>query len=264
MPEIRGIDLVLHQDSRLALDRSSFTIPSGVITAVIGPNGSGKSSLLHAIAGLLPPSSGLVLIDGKPAALVNRVAYVFQATRVNESMPVTVTEAVGMARFSSRGWLARLGSSDRAQVQRAMERLGLQDLGGRHLRELSGGQRQRTFVAQGLAQDHDILLLDEPLTGLDSVNAEAIDAVVHEEQAAGNTVVLTTHDLAEAAAADHVVLLAGRVVASGPPAEVLTPENLADAYEAGHRHDTQGMFYDDPAHQTDARHIHRRQAPRDQ
>ncbi len=258
VPEIRAEGLTLHQDSRLALDRSSFVIPSGAITAVIGPNGSGKSTLLHAIAGLIAPTAGSLHLDGIPAGeATSRIAYVFQSTAVNEFMPVTVREAVLMARFSTLGWLGRVRPDDREKVRHAMERLDLLPLGTRHLSELSGGQRQRTFVAQGLAQDHDLLLLDEPLTGLDAVNAASIDTVVHEEQAAGRTVVLTTHDLAEAAAADHVVLLAGRVVASGQPGTVLTPDHLAEAYGSGHRHDHPDVFLDDPAHATGTRHVHR-------
>ncbi len=265
MPEVRAEDLVLHQGNGRAIDRSSFVIPDGAITAVIGPNGSGKSTLLHAIAGLIPPRSGTLTVGGIPAVEASStIAYVFQATRVNEFMPVTVREAVVMARFSTRGWIHRMEAADRAAVRKAMERLDLTDLAGRHLRELSGGQRQRTFVAQGLAQDHSLLLLDEPLTGLDAINADAIDTVVHEEQDAGHTVVLTTHDLAEAGAADHVVLLAGRVIAAGPPGVVLTPEHLNLAYGTGHRHEQPDVFFDDPAHATPERHVHKRQGGRDQ
>lgn len=254
MPEVRGHDLVLDRGGRIALDRSDFIIPSGAITAVIGPNGSGKSTLLHGIAGLIRPSAGSLLVDGVPAVEAAAcIAYVFQITAVNEYMPVTVREAVLMARFSTRGWLGRIGAEDRGRVDEAMERLDLHPLAGRHLGELSGGQRQRVFVAQGLAQDHDLLLLDEPMTGLDTVNAEAIDKVVHEEQEAGRTVVLTTHDLAEAAAADHVLLLSGKVVAVGPPDSVLTPGNLAVAYGSGHHHGHPDPFLDDPAHQAEFR-----------
>jgi manganese transport system ATP-binding protein len=139
-----------------------------------------------------------------------------------------------------------------------MERMDLVEVAHRHLAELSGGQRQRVFVAQGLAQDHDLLLLDEPLTGLDIVSAETIDSVIHEEQAAGRTVVLTTHDLTSAQVSDHVLLMGGRVVASGAPAEVLTGEHLIAAYGAALMHIGEGrVFLDDPAHIAAAsRHIH--------
>ncbi len=129
----------------------------------------------------------------------------------------------------------------------ALQQLGVADLANRHLTELSGGQRQRVFVAQGIAQDHDALLLDEPLTGLDLVSARPIDELIHSEQRQARSVVLTTHDLDEARAADHVILMNRRVVASGPPETVLTPENLGEAYGLGALHPTTGHLPDDPS-----------------
>jgi manganese transport system ATP-binding protein len=120
-----------------------------------------------------------------------------------------------------------------------MERLEITDLAKRHLTELSGGQRQRVYVAQGIAQDHAILLLDEPLTGLDITSAKTIDSIIHEEPDRGCSVVLTTHDLEEARAADHVILMAGRVVAFGKPQDVLTTRNLTNAYGLGSLHEHQ-------------------------
>ena len=118
-----------------------------------------------------------------------------------------------------------------------MERLDIAHLSRRHLTELSGGQRQRVYVAQGIAQDHTLLLLDEPLTGLDITSAKTIDAIIHDEPQHGCSVILTTHDLEEAKAADHVILTGGRVIASGRPEEVLTQANLAEAYGLGALHD---------------------------
>jgi manganese transport system ATP-binding protein len=140
-----------------------------------------------------------------------------------------------------------------------MERTGITHLASKHLTELSGGQRQRVFVAQGMAQDHDVLLLDEPLTGIDLTTAQAIDEAIHEEIERGCTVILTTHDLSEAQVADHVVLLSGRVVAAGRPDEVLTAEHLAEAYGPSLLHVEEGrIFIDDAAHMpVDQRHIHR-------
>ncbi len=260
MPEIVATDIVVLRDGRTAVDTSSFTIPDGMITAVIGPNGSGKSTILHVIGGLLEPASGTLTVGGFPPHQVReRVSYVLQTTQVNDAMPLTVGETVLMARFSGKSWLGRITAADRNAAAEAIERLDLGDIAGRHLAELSGGQRQRTFVAQGLAQDHDVLLLDEPLTALDAPSAQVIDDVVHAEQASGRTIVLTTHDLGEASAADHVILLAGQVIASGAPGDVLTPANLEQAYRSGHPHSHEhgGNFLDDPAHVTDGRHAHR-------
>jgi manganese transport system ATP-binding protein len=213
------------------LSAASFTIPSGAVTALIGPNGAGKSTLLNALAGLLHPRAGS--LDIPAAQRRGGVAYVLQATAVNEHLPLTVREAVTMGRYATAGAFRRLRSADRAAIDRAIDALDLDALANRPLHELSGGQRQRAFVAQGLAQDADLLLLDEPITGLDLVSRQHILEAIAAERAAGRAIVASTHDLGDASAADHLLLLAGRVVASGRPDDVLTDTNLADAY-GGH------------------------------
>jgi manganese transport system ATP-binding protein len=253
----RGVSI--RYGDAVAVAESDFGIPAGKVTALIGPNGSGKSTLLGAIAGLIAPATGTLTVLGHPAgAERRRIAYVLQSTKVNDAMPVTVAELVAMGRYAALGPFGRFTPSDRAVVKAAMARMDVTGLANRHLSELSGGQRQRVFVAQGLAQEHDLLLLDEPLTGLDIVSAETIDAVIHEEQAAGRTVLLTTHDLTSAQVSDHVLLMGGRIVASGPPSSVLTGDNLVAAYGSALMHIEEGrMFLDDPAHiSAAARHVH--------
>jgi manganese transport system ATP-binding protein len=213
------------------LAAASFVIPAGAVTALIGPNGAGKSTLLHALAGLLEPRSGR--LDVPAAERRGGVAYVLQATHVNEHLPLTVREAVTMGRYATLGLVRRLRHADRVAVDEALEALHITDLANRPLHELSGGQRQRAFVAQGLAQGADLLLLDEPITGLDVVSRQHILDAMAAERAAGRAVVVSTHDMGDASAADHLLLLAGRVVASGPPATVLTDVHLAEAY-GGH------------------------------
>jgi manganese transport system ATP-binding protein len=256
MPAVTATDVEFRYGSQIAIATSSFTIPKEAVTTLIGPNGSGKSTILNAIAGLTSPASGTLTVDG--AASPSRIAFVLQTTKVNNALPITVREVVSMGRYPSIGELKRLSDSDRAIVDAALERMSIADLSTRHLTELSGGQRQRVFVAQGLAQDHDMLLLDEPLTGLDLPSARAIDQVIHNEQNRCGTVIVSTHDLQEARVADHVVLLAGRVIASGTPTEVLTAEHLKEAYGTAHLHDEGGEFFlDDPAHRpTDEPHVH--------
>jgi iron complex transport system ATP-binding protein len=230
-------DLVLGHGSHVAVQASSFTIPMGQVTTVIGPNGSGKSTLLHAIAGLITPLAGsLRVLDAHPHDMREHLSYVLQYTTVPVGTPITVAETVMMGRYPSMGLFRRPTAEDRARVREAMDRLRITDLAARHLSELSGGQRQRVYVAQGIAQEHDVLLLDEPLTGLDIASAQTIDEIIHQEPTGGCTVIQTTHDLDEARAADHVVLLAGRVIAAGPPEEVLTAEHLMTAYGLGGLH----------------------------
>jgi manganese transport system ATP-binding protein len=255
---IRAQSLVLRYGSAVALASSSFDIPRGKVTVVIGPNGSGKSTLLSAIAGLIDPIRGhidvLADLDAAP-----RISYVLQTTKVNDALPISVREVVMMGRYANAGAYRRINQADRDAVSAAMDRTGISDLSGRHLNDLSGGQRQRVFVAQGLAQDHDLLLLDEPLTGIDLPTALAIDSVIHDELKRGCTVIMTTHDLSEAQVADNVVLLSGRVVACGTPDEVLTPDNLRAAYGAALLHvESDRIFIDDAAHAPVAgRHLHR-------
>jgi manganese transport system ATP-binding protein len=252
-------NLTVTYGSKVALAPSTFTIPAARVTAIIGPNGSGKSTLLNVISGLTEPDAGtldVTAVAGQP----RRISYVLQATRVNEALPVTVGEVVAMGRYASTGAYRRLGRVDRDAVREAMRRMDIEDLATAHLRELSGGQRQRVFVAQGLAQDHDLLLLDEPLTGIDITTAQSIDAVIHDETSRGCTVIMTTHDLSEAQYSDHVLLVSGRVVASGPPGDVLTPERLQAAYGPSllHPDDTGPLFLDDPHHTAmPGRHAHR-------
>jgi iron complex transport system ATP-binding protein len=253
-----GVDTEATIDGSLALASSSFQLPQGAVTAVIGPNGSGKSTLLNLLAGLLRPVSGTLEVLGSSTRDSTEIAYVLQATNVNETLPISVREVVTMGRYATRGLVGRMAADDRAAVKSAMDALGVADLARRSLHQLSGGQRQRVFVAQGLAQDHRLLLLDEPLMGLDLVSSAAIERVIIEETSAGRTVVFTTHDVSQALAADWAILMAGRVVAFGPPMEALSPENLALAYGIKVVQAADGRFVvDDPAHASVAgRHVH--------
>ena len=257
-PAVRAEDLVLGYDATIALQPSSFTIPRGSITAVIGPNGSGKSTVLNGIAGVIHPKSGVIDVLGDLED-PPRISYVLQTTKVNDALPISVQEVVTMGRYADRGLHGWLSREDREAVGEALTRTGLTDVAAEHLHRLSGGQRQRAFVAQGLAQEHDLLLLDEPLSGIDLTTAQAIDDVIHNEISRGCTVIITTHDLSEAQIADHVLLLAGRVVASGPPAEVLTAEHLTAAYGPTLLHvEGDRLFIDDAAHRpVEGRHVHR-------
>lgn len=249
--------LVLAYGDRVALTASDFHFPSAAVTALIGPNGSGKSSVLAAVAGLLEPTAGHITVLGSsPTKVRSRIAFVPQSTKVNDVLPVTVREVVAMGRYASLGLVRRFGPKDREAVDEALLRLDLEPLAARHLRELSGGQRQRVFVAQGLVQERDLLLLDEPTTGLDLVSTEVIHDVIASERATGRAVVVTTHDFAEARASDHVVLLANRVVAQGNPDEVFTPENLSAAYGLEVSVADDHLELDDPAHQPTQR-LHR-------
>jgi ABC-type Mn2+/Zn2+ transport system ATPase subunit len=252
-PAVRAADLVLAYGAHTALAGTSFTVPAGRSVALIGPNGSGKSTLLRALAGLIEPRSGR--LDVPALRRRGAVALVLQTTDVDRTLPVTVRETVTMARYAARGAFGRLRSTDRAAVRRALERMGAADLAGRQLHELSGGQRQRVLVAQGLAQEAELVLLDEPVTGLDVLSRELILDAVADERAAGRTVVVSTHDLADARRTDLVMLLANRVVAFGAPDDVLTDGPLREAYGGRVLRVPEGVVVmDDPHHDDGQEH----------
>lgn len=256
-PTVEAVGVSFTYGDYVAIKPSTFEIPPGAITALIGPNGSGKSTLLNGIAGLTKPASGELTVAPKGS---RRISYVLQGTKVNDALPVTVREVVAMGRYAGKHPFERLTRHDRAAVDAAMQRMSIADISNHHLAELSGGQRQRVFVAQGLAQEHDILLLDEPTTGLDLVSAQAIDEVIRDERNRGCTVIMTTHELTEARNSDHVLLVSQRVVAWGSPSEVLTVENLTEAYGATLLEvDGERLFLDDPHHDpVEGRHTHER------
>ncbi|MFC9551940.1 zinc ABC transporter ATP-binding protein AztA [Rhodococcus sp. NPDC056960] len=202
-------EIAVRYGSTPALNDVSVRLTRGTVTAVVGHNGSGKSTLLQCLAGIVRPTSGR--IDG-----TNRLstAYVPQRNAVSDQLPLTVREVAAMGAWHRRGVWRRLTPGDRDAVDGALTRLGLADLGGRRIGALSGGQRQRALLAQALVQRGDLLLLDEPTTGLDAEARAVIGDVVDEEAARGATVVVATHDTADAARADQMLTLSSGVVLS--------------------------------------------------
>ena len=216
-------DLVVAYGRRPVLRGISARLPQGQITAIVGPNGAGKTTLIDAIAGVRPPASGTITHAGRC-----RPAYVVQRSEAPDVLPISVRATVSMGRWPVRGRWRRLTAHDRTVVEDCMHRLGIQDLADDQLGTLSGGQRQRVLVAQGLAQQADLLLLDEPATGLDLGAQRGVEDAIRRYRADGGSVVRVTHDLAVAMQADHcVVLRDGTVAAAGDPAAVLTPEVVA-------------------------------------
>jgi zinc/manganese transport system ATP-binding protein len=180
--------------------------------------------LLNVIAGVLPTTSGSVTSTERPA-------YVTQHSEVSHALPITVRATVAMGRWAHRGPWHRLTATDRAVVDHCLVRLDITSIATRRLGTLSGGQRQRALVAQGLAQQAGLLLLDEPTAGLDPHARTLIDEALNAARDEGVTIVRVTHDLAVANEADHCLLLRdGHLVDEGPPHSVLTPEQVAEAW----------------------------------
>ncbi|MDT0379246.1 zinc ABC transporter ATP-binding protein AztA [Streptomyces sp. DSM 42041] len=218
---MRLTDVTAGYPGHPVLHQLTAEIAESALTSVVGPNGSGKSTLLAVLAGVIRPTAGTVTREG-----TERPAFVVQRSVVSDALPLTVRETVAMGRWARLGPWRRSTARDRAAVEECMERLGVTALAGRRLGELSGGQRQRVLVAQGLAQESDLLLLDEPTTGLDVDSREAVTEVLAELPEQGVTVVQATHDLEAALRSETCLALDdGHLTATGPPADVL-PERI--------------------------------------
>ncbi|MFE9698212.1 zinc ABC transporter ATP-binding protein AztA [Streptomyces sp. NPDC006270] len=220
---LRFSGLCAGYSGRPVLHQVSGDIGALTMSVLVGPNGSGKSTLLGVLAGVIKPTSGDLLRTGdRPPA------FVPQRGAVGDTLPLTVRQTVEMGRWGERGPWRRLTARDHATVDTALDRLGIGDLASRQLGELSGGQRQRALIAQGLAQESDLLLLDEPTTGLDPEARERIGALLTALVADGVTIVQATHDLEVAHAADACLLLQdGRLTGQGRPDRVLTTSSLS-------------------------------------
>ncbi|MGX5210945.1 zinc ABC transporter ATP-binding protein AztA [Streptomyces violaceus] len=227
-PRVHFTGLSAGYPGRTVLHQLDADIPALAITALVGPNGSGKSTLLGVLAGVIRPTSGeLRHVGNRPPA------FVPQRGAVGDALPLTVRQTVEMGRWGERGPWRRLTRQDHATVDRTMERLGITGLATRQLGELSGGQRQRALIAQGLAQESDLLLLDEPTTGLDPEARDRIASLLAELVADGVTVVQATHDLEAARSADACLLLSdGHLAGHGDPEQLLSPSTLSQIWQS--------------------------------
>jgi ABC-type Mn2+/Zn2+ transport system ATPase subunit len=217
---------------RDVLDEVSFDVEPGDFVGIIGPNGSGKSTLLKVIAGLHPAQCGAVSVFGGPPDPRRRiVGYVPQAESVNWAFPVTALDVVLMGRYSKLGFFRGPAKKDVDSARAALEDVGMADRAGSQIGELSGGQQQRVFVARALTSDPELLLLDEPIAGVDAASQHAIFTLLEDRQRRGMTIVASTHDLSCVATwFDRLLCLNHRVIAYGPPSEVLNDEILSKTY----------------------------------
>ncbi len=223
-----------HYRGQPALEDVSFQVFSGEQIAVVGPNGAGKSTLFKIIVGVLPLASGAIHAPGHASLREIGVAYVPQRSQVDWTFPVTVSDVVMMGRVGRIGLFRRPKATDRERVRWCLKLVGMDELANRQIGELSGGQQQRVFIARALAQEAALLLMDEPLTGLDLLSQEEIFGILNTLREQRVTVMVATHDLDQAADHfDRVLLLNRRMVGIGRPGEIFTAERLAEAY-GGH------------------------------
>ena len=247
---VRGVT-VTYRNGHTALHDASFEIPRGTITALVGVNGAGKSTLFKAIMGFVPAARGEITLLGKTvkqALAANLVAYVPQAEEVDWAFPVLVEDVVMMGRYGHMGFLRIAKPADHAAVDTALARVGMSDFRKRQIGELSGGQRKRVFLARSLAQDGQVILLDEPFTGVDVKTEAQIVDLLRELRDEGRVMLVSTHNLGSVPEfCDRTVLLKGTVLAYGPTETTFTRDNLERAFGGVLRHFTlnAGELHDD-------------------
>jgi ABC-type Mn2+/Zn2+ transport system ATPase subunit len=213
-------ELTVRFGRRLALDRVSFDVPPGETVAVVGPNGAGKTTLFRAVLGALEPSAGSVTAADRPA-------YVPQSDDEELDYPVTALDVVLIGGYRRRPWYRPLGRALRREALDQLARVGLADRADTQIGELSGGQRQRVLLARALLSQRRLLLLDEPLNGVDATTQEVIVSILAELRAEGRSMLISTHDLAMARRiSTRMLFLNQTVVAYGPADEAFTPEVL--------------------------------------
>jgi manganese/zinc/iron transport system ATP- binding protein len=215
-----------------AIEDVTWDTPRSGCLAVIGPNGAGKSTLVKGVLGLVRASAGKVAVFGRPVDQARtRLAYMPQRASVDWTFPARALDVVLQGMTPRLGWFAPVRRCHRAEARAVLERVGLADFARRQIGALSGGQQQRVFLARALAREADVLLLDEPLAGIDKASERVIFDVLAALAREGRLVICVHHDLGTVVDHfDHVLLLNRRVIASGPVAAAFTPTNLARAY----------------------------------
>ncbi|MHA6299740.1 manganese/iron ABC transporter ATP-binding protein [Devosia sp. CAU 1758] len=231
---------VAYRNGTTALRHASFVAPRGSITALVGVNGAGKSTIFKAIMGFVPLTGGSITIlgqQGRQAQRQNRIAYVPQSEDVDWNFPVLVEDVVMMGRFGHMNMLRIPRAVDRETVASALARVDMTQYAKRQIGELSGGQKKRVFLARALAQEGEVILLDEPFTGVDVKTEDAIIALLRALRDEGKVILVSTHNLGSVPEfCDRTVLVKGTVLAAGPTAEVFTREKLEEAFGGVLRH----------------------------
>ena len=218
-------------NGRLALEDVTFHLHAGERVAVVGPNGAGKSTLFKVVAGVMQPSSGEVNVYGSTPRGHVCIAYIPQRSQVDWNFPVSVADVVMMGRIAKLGPLGWPKKRDWDLVHETLKIVNLDDLAKRQISQLSGGQQQRMFIARALAQEAELMLMDEPLSGLDTPSQKGILTLLDELKRQNVTVMVATHDLEQASEYfDRIMLLNHRLIGFGPPEQILQTEKLIQAY----------------------------------
>ncbi|AHF79330.1 Iron ABC transporter ATP-binding component (plasmid) [Sodalis praecaptivus] len=226
---------VIYRNGHLALKQATFAIPRGVIAGLVGVNGSGKSTLFKSIMGFITLASGEITVMGHPPAKALKrhlVSYVPQSEEVDWNFPVLAEDVVMMGRYGHMGMMRIPRQADKDAVECALERVAMGGLRKRQIGELSGGQRKRVFLARAIAQDGQLILLDEPFTGVDLKTEKQIVTLLRGLRDEGRTILVSTHNLGSVPTfCDMTVLVKGTVMACGPTQEIFTRTNIERAFD---------------------------------
>lgn len=233
MLEIKNLS-VTYQNNVKALEDISVSIPSGKLVGIIGPNGAGKSTLLKGALGMVE-RTGRVSFKGRPIKEVQKqVAYVEQKGNLDMDFPITVLQCVLLGTYPKLGWIKRPGKKEKEIARTALKRVGMEEFASRQISELSGGQFQRVLLARTLAQDAEVIFLDEPFSGIDIKSESIIMEQLFELRDLGKTILIVHHDLTKVGRYfDGLILLNRRLIAGGKVEEVMTDENLAKVFGEG-------------------------------
>ena len=231
---------VKYRNGHRAVWDASFVIPDNTITGLVGINGAGKSTLFKAIMGFLPLAKGMISIRGytvSNALKNNLVSYVPQAEEVDWTFPILVKDVVMMGRYGHMGFFRQAGKDDFFAVEKALERVGMAEYRDRQIGELSGGQRKRVFLARSIAQNGQIILLDEPFAGIDVQTEDQIISLLSELRSEGRIMLVSTHNLGSVAEfCDRTILIKGTILNFGLTEDVFTSKNLEKAFGGVLRH----------------------------
>lgn len=225
-------NLAVHYENRSALRGVNITVQSGHITALLGPNGAGKSTLLKVLAGMISPSHGSVAFENTDLTGPHpQITYVPQRSDVDWKFPISVMECTLLGLSSSRSRWKPFSRKDKDLAMQALNDVRMDHLAEAQIDALSGGQQQRVFLARALLNKGEVLLLDEPFTGVDVPTQTMLVDILNDLRGKGTAIVYATHDLAQAAkTADNAVLLNGEIIAEGSPVDIFTAENLTRAF----------------------------------
>ncbi len=226
-------DLSISYRDELVVDNVEVYVKNGSMTAIIGPNGAGKTTMLKGMLGLIPLVSGTTVFYGQAslAQVRKQIAYVPQKSMVNWDFPTTVRDVAVMGRYVHLGWIKRPSKEDYRLADQALELVGMSSFYNRQISELSGGQKQRVFIARALTQQPELLILDEPLQGVDIKTEQTIIATLKELQAQGKTILAVHHNLNNVADIfDEAILINKQLISVGKVREVMTDANLKAAY----------------------------------